>query len=604
MFNHYTILDCETDGLLDKVTKIHCLCACVVNKENNTKQFYAITDYDQMRNFLMDQKVIVGHNIIQFDVPVFKKILGIEPIAEQIDSLALSWTLFPEREKHGLEYWGDDLGIAKPKIENWNDLTPEEYIHRCSEDVKINLALFEGEIMNYLIQLYKDDPRRSGEYVRYLMFKMHCAQEQVELRWKLDYGQAQQNLSIIEEKYEEKRLKLIKVMPLKNVMGKKERPKVMNKKDGSLSSHGEKWFQFLRDQNLPEHTVGPVKYITGTEPGNPNSPQQLKDWLFSLGWIPDEIKYEREEDGSLREIPQISKDGELTDSVKNLIEANPGLENLDEYYILKHRKGLLEGFVEDASPDNYLEARIKGFTNTLRFQHSMIVNLPTIPKPYWEMVRECLIAPEGYELCGSDMSSLEDNTKRHYMFFFDPEYVKEQTTYAFDAHCDIAILSGAMSRDEECFHKMMKAPEDGLDANRIFNDYVLRNYSQTERMKGSVTHMNINELLSLDEAGKKAVMKKLKPIRLKSKKVNFAGVYGAGPKKISLTAGISFGEAKTLHTTYWIRNKAVKLVADGCIVKKIAGQMWLFNPVSRFWYSLRNEKDKFSTLNQGKLCSV
>ena len=27
--------------------------------------------------------------------------------------------------------------------------------------------------------------------------------------------------------------------------------------------------------------------------------------------------------------------------------------------------------------------------------------------------------------------------------------------------------------------------------------------------------------------------------------------------------------------------------------------MWLYNPVSKFWYSLRSDKDKFSTLNQG-----
>ena len=26
--------------------------------------------------------------------------------------------------------------------------------------------------------------------------------------------------------------------------------------------------------------------------------------------------------------------------------------------------------------------------------------------------------------------------------------------------------------------------------------------------------------------------------------------------------------------------------------------MWLFNPLSRFWYSLRADKDRFSTLNQ------
>ena len=29
------------------------------------------------------------------------------------------------------------------------------------------------------------------------------------------------------------------------------------------------------------------------------------------------------------------------------------------------------------------------------------------------------------------------------------------------------------------------------------------------------------------------------------------------------------------------------------------GQKWLYNPVSMLWYSLRHEKDRFSTLNQG-----
>ena len=28
------------------------------------------------------------------------------------------------------------------------------------------------------------------------------------------------------------------------------------------------------------------------------------------------------------------------------------------------------------------------------------------------------------------------------------------------------------------------------------------------------------------------------------------------------------------------------------------GKKWIFNPVSQFWYSLRAEKDRFSTLNQ------
>ena len=58
-------------------------------------------------------------------------------------------------------------------------------------------------------------------------------------------------------------------------------------------------------------------------------------------------------------------------------------------------------------------------------------------------------------------------------------------------------------------------------------------------------------------------------------------------------------EAKTLIKAYWGRNWAVKEIAEDAITKKLGDQMWLYNPVSRFWYTLRYEKDKFSTLNQG-----
>ena len=260
--------------------------------------------------------------------------------------------------------------------------------------------------------------------------------------------------------------------------------------------------------------------------------------------------YKREDDGSLRPIPQITVDGSLSESVKLLQEKESAIGELDEFYILKHRIGLLEGFLKNVDQDGYLRAKTIGFTNTLRFQHSIIVNLPTTPKPYWEMVRGCLTCLEGMELCGSDMSSLEDNTKRHYMYYFDPDYVKEQTTYGFDSHCDIAVLSSAMSKDEETFYKYVKAPEENLSGERILQDYYDRNIPIATKMKNSVTGLSLSQLLSLSDNDRKAVVKKLKPIRLKSKKVNFAGVYGAGPKKISLTAGISFEEAKKLHSVY------------------------------------------------------
>ena len=54
-----------------------------------------------------------------------------------------------------------------------------------------------------------------------------------------------------------------------------------------------------------------------------------------------------------------------------------------------------------------------------------------------------------------------------------------------------------------------------------------------------------------------------------------------------------------LYDIYWTRNSAIKKAADSCIIKSIGSTKWLFNPISKFWYFLKAEKDKFSTLNQG-----
>jgi hypothetical protein len=65
-----------------------------------------------------------------------------------------------------------------------------------------------------------------------------------------------------------------------------------------------------------------------------------------------------------------------------------------------------------------------------------------------------------------------------------------------------------------------------------------------------------------------------------------------------LTSGMDKETTTILHNGYWKKNWSVKRIANDVVFKKIGDQMWLYNPVSRFWYSLRYDKDKFSTLNQ------
>lgn len=609
----YSVFDIETDGLIENVTKIHCLCY-VTYDDIQKPEFGTLTNLQEIKEWVESQGVLVGHNIKRYDIPVIKKLLpGVDIKARVIDTIALSWYLYPFRPTHNLEDWGTDVGVEKPPILDWTGLTAEEYIHRCTSDVKINDRLFDIQT-NYLFLLY-DNKDKVDRLVNYLMFKMDCAAEQEEVKWRLDKEKAEKNLAFFNEELQKKTSVLISVMP--EVIKYKDvcRPKEIYKKlpkptkknpdpKPELSVAGEKWLSLLKERGLPDYHVGTLQVETGREPGNPGSHQQLKNWLFSLGWIPETFDYKKKDPRdpkSIRAIPQISKkEGGICDSITKMYEEHPELESLEGVFVLRHRISIMEGFLRNVDKDGFLIAAVNGFTNTLRFQHTIIVNLPTIPKPYWEEVRGCLIAPDSdHVLCGSDMSGLEDNTKRHYMYYYDPKYVEEMMEYGFDSHCDIAVLAKKMSLDEQTFYKWYTAKKENGDPQRILDDYYNKEINPSIRVANSATGWCLEKLLEMDDKEQAAQIKILKPIRLKNKKVNFAAVYGAGGPKIALTASIPLSEAKLLHGIYWQRNWSVKKVADSCVTKMVNGQMWLLNPVSQFWYSLREEKDKFSTLNQG-----
>lgn len=612
------VLDAEANGLLYEdgdspiATLIYCICWIDVDSGESG----SITDYNMMRYFLTRRvTVVIGHNLIRYDIPLFEKILGINlSHLRQIDTLAGSWYLYPERKEHGLGAWGEEFAIEKPVVEDWQNGSIEMYVYRCTGDTKINLRLWQRQL-KYLEEIYsKDGVPQYNEIARiidYLSYKMKCAREQEETKWRLDVELCKKNLATLEKEKEIRYETLRAAMPEHITYKIASFPKRgLKNKDGSYSVIGTKWLNLCREHNLPDHHVGAIKVVDKTEPGNPRSVPQIKDWLFSLGWTPlnyKDVKDKKNPQAPIRKVPQLSdkdKSEELCPSIKALVEKYPQLQLLEGLFMVNNRIDTLSGFLRNVNKDGYLMAQVKGLTNTLRFQHTTIVNLPTIPKPYWEEIRGCLIAPDDeHLLCGSDMSGLEDNTKQHYMFYFDPEYVKEMREYGFDPHIDIAILAKKMSRDEGTFYKWYTAKKEGKDYNRIFTEYMAKGLSYEERTRNNAIPTTypttVEVMIELPQEAQDKIIKLLKPIRLKCKKVNFAAVYGAGPPKLAITMGSPLAEGQELHGVYWFRNKAVKEVAAACIVKTIGSQMWLYNPVSKFWYTLRFMKDVFSTLNQG-----
>ena len=587
------VFDIEGDSL--NPTKIWVMSAAIYS--NGKWRLKSTTNYEEMRKFFLNTDTLVGHNITLWDIPNIERILNIKIKADLIDTLALSWYLEPYRMKHGLEFWGEEFGISKPKIDNWETQSIEDYTHRCEEDVKINCKLVDKQWKD-LNNLYDGDKKAIDRLVKYLMFKMDCAREAESSGWRVDIKRCTEVLLKLEVEKEEKVAALALAMPKvqkfdelwkPDELYKKpktyKKPATFQKKDGTLSASGvkfkkmcdsvgkdcyavgsitlqsmelcaagAKWMGMVESMGLPETHEDPIIYLKSEKSPNPNSTAQIKDWLFKLGWEPETFTFKREGDGSIRKVEQVRKvvDDEkvLCDSVKKLIEKEPAIELLEGLSVLSHRIPILKGFLKNADDNGYIKAEIQGFTNTLRFKHRVVVNLPSVSKPYGGDVRGCLIAPDGYELCGSDMSSLEDRTKQHYMWDYDPEYVKEMQTDDFDPHLDLAVVAGFLTDEQAQLHK------DGIQ--------------------------------------------KFSSERSTAKTANYACVYGAGGATVARgVEGMTKQEGINLVEKYWERNWSVKQIAEDQKVKRCLGGSWLFNPVSRFWYSLRTEKDRFSTLNQG-----
>lgn len=554
------VFDIEANGL--NPDKIHCVVFRNTEPYPIEGREVYLHETDKVRmavgiSALRGSDTLIGHKIVSYDIPVLERILDINIKAKLVDTLALSWYLYPERNKHGLESWGETFGIPKPEITDWENLTQEQYLHRCEEDVKINTMLWEKQ-KAYLTELYGVDGY--WDLVEYLTFKMHCSMLQEQNKWKLDVDKA---IELV-HKLSESRYKALKslegVLPAVEVFKTVTRPQKPFKKDGTLSVSGQNWDKVCKDNDIDFDSKEKHKVLNGYKPPKASSHQQIKDWLFSLGWSPQTFKYVPDGyDGNgkpkKRKIPQVKKDDELCPSVVKMIEANPEIKHLEDLGVVSHRLSIVYGFLKNVDKDDYIVAAIQGLTNTLRFKHAICVNIPSVRKPFGKEIRELLVAADGKELCGSDMSSLEDRTKQHYMWSHDKEYVMDMQEEGFDPHLDIAVEAGFITQEQSDAYKA-------------------------------------GDFSKFDKA-------ELTAQRFKGKTTNYASTYGAGAQTIATGADATLKEGKALHKAYWERNWSLKAIADDQESKMVNGMLWLYNPVSKFWYVLRSKKDIFSTLNQG-----
>ena len=568
------ICDIETDNLLDDVTKIHCLSyGQMVNDQFWVK---TLTDYEDIKKFVSRRDItIVGHNFISYDNLVLEKILGVKfELNQIIDSLYLSFYLYPKRLKHGLEAWGLENGQHKKEIKNWKDLSQQQYIERCEGDVRNNILVWKQQF-EYLIAIYDNN---FEHIIDYLMFKADCIREQEQNPCRYDVANANNFIETLENIQTTKKTALENILP--NIVKKttKSIKNVIKVSDTEYYQKGDLMYEHYLRLNYPilDHKI---TKITGETKPNSNSPKQIKDFLYSLGWIPTTFRKEKEDDGSIRKIEQIMSengDGSLCASVRELFSIEPGLEHLESLGILKHRLGVVKGLNKDQK-NGFIQGSASNLTKTLRLRHKGLVNLVKPSKAYGKELRGLIIAGENEVLIGADLSNIESRMKNHWIYPYDPEYVLEMSDPLFDSHLDTAVKGNLVTPEESHFYKW---------------------YNSRDKDNFPRDKFNIEELISMSEDLQKKLITEIGVQRNKGKGTNFSAQYGAGPATIAEQNKIPLKVAKQLHKAYHDRNKSVKQFADSLTVKTVFGQKWIFNPLNNFWLFLSAEKDRFSAVNQ------
>ena len=166
------VFDLETNGLLNDTTHIHCL-ALHWDEDDRIESFndekYASNPKDLPMGggysittglgYLETADILVGHNIINFDIPVIKRLYPwFNPTGIIIDTLLLSRLYHPNlldidnktnkipqklRGRHSLEAYGHRLGEYKgdfSKTTDWKKWS-QEMEDYCKQDVVVTKKL-------------------------------------------------------------------------------------------------------------------------------------------------------------------------------------------------------------------------------------------------------------------------------------------------------------------------------------------------------------------------------------------------------------------------------------------------------------------------------
>jgi DNA polymerase-1 len=388
---------------LSDLDKLHCIVASVDGDEPFS------CPPEQFKKLAAEADMLIGHNIMAFDLPALRKLINFHAIKPVYDTLVLSRLKHPDLRNddfgtlnsgfpkdlvgsHSLKAWGHRLGIFKGESPDFTEFN-EEMLEYCKQDVRVTVALYRH------LEVDKIDPEAIDVEHQFA----HIIRNQERAGFRFDVQAAEKlHSALIKEKLE---------------------------------------IEAQMRQVFPDKVITRVSEKTGKElkpkieEFNPGSRQQIAERLIEkYGWQPTEMT----PDGRPR----------VDESVLEALEY-PEAKFLVKYLTCTKRLGQL------ADGDNAwlklcVNGKIHGRVNTNgavtgRCTHSSpnMAQIPTDPA-----YRSLFIPLDGMVLVGVDASGLELRCLAHFLGRYDAGTYARKIV-SCDIHWENAKAFGLAPQQEQ-----------------------------------------------------------------------------------------------------------------------------------------------------------
>jgi len=404
------VFDLESNGLYNDVSTVH----CIVLKDIDSNKIIQV-DVKEALKLLSEAELIIGHNIIKYDIPVLKKLYGFKTKAKVFDTLVatrLIWSDLTDSDmkrvhtinyprslvnRHSLKAWGIRLGNYKQQIDtDWSVFT-QEMLEYCIQDVEVTHTLYQKILGQKIFNESLDIEHAVAELIS--RQEIYGVMFDKEKATKL-YAELSSERDTIKQEMEE----TFKPITIKRVSEKTGKP--------------------LKDKV--------VEF-------NPSSRRQIADRLKTkYNWKPVVFT----NDG----LPKVD------DTVLNSLDF-PEAKLLARYFLLEKRIGMLaEG--KQAYLKLETKGRLHGTVNTnnavtgrATHMHPNLGQVPAVSVPYGKQFRELFTVPKNKSLVGCDVSGLELRILGHYIAKFDNGSYADVVVNG-DIHTENQKLAGLDTRDQ------------------------------------------------------------------------------------------------------------------------------------------------------------